>query len=475
MLFSSPVFLFLFLPLTLLLYYILPKKFKNAFLLLMSIAFYSWGESELVLLILLSAIVDFSAALIIETGKKKLGLSLSLIFNLGILLYFKYADFAFTNLVGFLNQFNISIDDATRFSNVILPLGISFYTFQTMSYTIDVYRGHVKADRNFINFATYVTLFPQLIAGPIVRYKDVEKELKNRETTIPLFAEGVERFIIGLAKKMIIANNCAFLADGIFNMPNDEMSSLLAWLGVIAYSFQIYYDFSGYSDMAIGLGRMFGFNFLENFNSPFVSKNIQEFWRRWHISLSTWFRDYIYFPLGGNRNGLFRSFLNLMVVFFVTGLWHGASWNFVIWGLFHGMFIIFEKLGLNDILKKSRLLAFSYTMLVVNIGWLLFRLEDLAASKSYALQLLGLNDGEIIKNLSQTINIQQVVVLILGSLMSIRVFLNLEVKLKSIASSNATFNRIYQIGDVVLPILVLIVSSLAIATSTYNPFIYFRF
>jgi alginate O-acetyltransferase complex protein AlgI len=430
------------------------------------------GEGELVLLMFLSCLFNYFIGIQISNANKlrKLILFFGVGIDVLILIYFKYFNFIIDSAnATILRGLEIEV------GNVHLPIGISFFTFQAISYLVDVYRKEVTAQRNPLNLSLYISLFPQLVAGPIVRYQTIAEEIKNRTTNFDNLYWGIRRFIVGLGKKVLIANAMGELADSIFNNDFTLVSPAVAWLGLFAYSIQIYFDFSGYSDMAIGLGRMFGFNFLENFNSPFVSKNIQEFWRRWHISLSTWFRDYIYFPLGGNRNGLFRSFLNLMVVFFVTGLWHGASWNFVIWGLFHGMFIIFEKLGLNDILKKSRLLAFSYTMLVVNIGWLLFRLEDLAASKSYALQLLGLNDGEIIKNLSQTINIQQVVVLILGSLMSIRVFLNLEVKLKSIASSNATFNRIYQIGDVVLPILVLIVSSLAIATSTYNPFIYFRF
>ncbi len=301
MLFSSPIFLFLFLPITLILYFITPKKLKNFFLLITSLGFYTWGEKELVILIILSSIIDYSSGLIISNGKKKLGLLLSILFNLSILIYFKYSDFVFTNLTDLLQGFNISHLNASKFSNVVLPLGISFYTFQTMSYTIDVYRGTVKANRNFIDFATYVTLFPQLIAGPIVRYKEIENELTNRVVTTQLFANGIERFIIGLAKKMIIANNCAFLADGVFALPASEISPLTAWLGVIAYSFQIYFDFSGYSDMAIGLGKMFGFNFPENFNYPYISKSVREFWRRWHITLSNWFKDYLYISLGGNR------------------------------------------------------------------------------------------------------------------------------------------------------------------------------
>ncbi len=473
MLFSSPIFLFLFLPTTLLVYYLIPRKFKNIFLLLMSLAFYSWGEYKLVQLIILSAIVDFFSALIIETGKKKTGLFLSMLFNIGILIYFKYADFAFTNLVAFLSNFDISVENATRFSNVVLPLGISFYTFQTMSYTIDVYRGHIKADRNFINFATYVTLFPQLIAGPIVRYKDIQLELKSRKTTVSLFTEGVERFIIGLAKKMIIANNCAFLADGVFSMPSDEMSSLIGWLGVIAYSFQIYFDFSGYSDMAIGLGKMLGFNFPENFNYPYISKSIREFWRRWHITLSHWFRDYLYISLGGNRKSNARTYINLIIVFFITGLWHGANWTFIVWGLMHGFFIIVERISFNQTLNKCpKIIAHLYVLFIVSISWVFFRSETITDAANFIKAMFSFETQTNTEFLYFYFSKETFIVLILAIIFSTQLPRKANQFIMSRLSSNPS---LYTISKYSCLILIFIVSCIYISVDSYNPFIYFRF
>lgn len=473
MLFSSPVFLFLFLPITLLFYHILPKKIKNAFLLVMSVAFYSWGEPELVFLILLSAIIDFSSALIIETGKKKLGLAISLVFNIGILVYFKYADFAFSNLSTLLSYFNVNVENATRFSDVILPLGISFYTFQTMSYTIDVYRGHVKADKNLVNFATYVTLFPQLIAGPIVRYKEISAALKNRKTTISLFAEGTERFIIGLAKKMIIANNCAFLADSIFNLPDSEMSSFIGWLGVIAYSFQIYYDFSGYSDMAIGLGKMLGFNFPENFNFPYISKSVREFWRRWHMTLSHWFRDYVYISLGGNRISNFRTYSNLIIVFLITGLWHGANWTFIIWGLVHGFFIIIERIGFEKVLEKlPKVIAHIYLLFTVSISWVFFRSDSISDALNYLNAMFSFNVETNTEFLWFLLSKETMVALGLATLFStpwyrkIHQFIRLRFKHNWSVVSGLRYSFL---------IFIFIISCIYITVDSYNPFIYFRF
>lgn len=473
MLFSSPIFLFLFLPITLLVYYLIPRKLKNGFLLLMSLVFYSWGEYKLVQLIILSAIVDFFSALIIETGRKKLGLYLSLIFNIGILVYFKYADFAFTNLAIFLSNFNISIENATRFSDVILPLGISFYTFQTMSYTIDVYRGHIKADRNFINFATYVTLFPQLIAGPIVRYKEIQLELKNRKTTLPLFTEGVERFIIGLAKKMIIANNCAFLADGVFSMPNDEMSSLISWLGVIAYSLQIYFDFSGYCDMAIGLGKMLGFNFPENFNYPYIAKSIREFWRRWHITLSHWFRDYVYISLGGNRKSNIRTYTNLIIVFFITGLWHGANWTFIVWGLIHGLFIIIERVGFNKtLIKLPKLISHIYLLFTVSISWVFFRSDTIADALNYIKAMFSFEIQTNTEFLYFYFSKETLIVLILAVILSTHIPKKLN---QLIVFKYKNRPNLYKSLRYFCLIFIFFISCIYISIDSYNPFIYFRF
>lgn len=439
----------------------------------MSLVFYSWGEHELVLLIILSSVVDYSAALIIESGKRKLGLALSIFFNLGILFYFKYADFAFTNLTTFLSAFDISIDNASRFSNVILPLGISFYTFQTMSYTIDVYRGHVKASRNFINFATYVTLFPQLVAGPIVRYKEIESDLTNRKTTPSLFAEGIERFIIGLAKKMIIANNCGFLADSIFNMPHHDMSALLAWLGVIAYSFQIYFDFSGYSDMAIGLGKMLGFNFPENFNFPYISKSIREFWRRWHMTLSFWFRDYVYISLGGNRISNARTYINLFIVFFATGLWHGANWTFIIWGLIHGMFIILERAGLNKFLEKCpKIVSHFYLIFIICISWVFFRSDSISEALYYLQSMFDFSNNTNKDFLFFYLSKETLIVLMLALIYSTKVHLKIKQILIEPFKSN---NVLYNTSKYLCLIILFLISCVYISVDSYNPFIYFRF
>lgn len=475
MLFSSPIFLFLFLPFTLFVYYTAPKKIRNFILLALSLGFYTWGEKELVVLIILSALIDFFAGIIIANGKRKLGLFLSVAFNLSILFYFKYSHFVFSNLVEILQNFNVSTLAANRFANVVLPLGISFYTFQTMSYTIDVYRGHVKVNKNFIDFATYVTLFPQLIAGPIVRYSHIEKEIKYRETSYKLFAEGVERFIIGLAKKMIIANNCAFLVDGIFNLPADEASALITWLGVIAYSFQIYFDFSGYSDMAIGLGKMFGFNFPENFNYPYISKSIQEFWRRWHITLSTWFKDYLYIPLGGNRKGNLRTYFNLFFVFFITGLWHGASWTFVIWGMSHGLFIVLEKLGLKKVLDKlGATFSLIYTLFIVNITWPIFRSDTITDAFNYIKMMFNFRAETNYDYLFFYLSKETIIVSILAVIFSTPIHRRFKNYLKTLNTSSLTYKSLETLRVVTLFVLFGI-SYIYTATDSYNPFIYFRF
>lgn len=475
MLFSSPIFLFLFLPFTLLVYYLSPKKTKNLILLLLSLGFYTWGEKELVVLIVLSALIDFLAGLIIDSGKRKLGLILSIIFNLSILFYFKYSDFIFSNTIELLQQFNISKISANKFASVVLPLGISFYTFQTMSYTIDVYRGNVKANKNFIDFATYVTLFPQLIAGPIVRYSHIEKELKNRETSLSLFSEGVERFIIGLAKKMIIANNCAFLVDGIFNLPPSESSALITWLGVIAYSFQIYFDFSGYSDMAIGLGKMFGFNFPENFNYPYISKSIQEFWRRWHITLSNWFKDYLYISLGGNRKGNLRTYFNLFIVFFVTGLWHGASWTFIIWGISHGIFIIIEKLGLKKILDKlGSGLSIIYALFIVNITWPIFRSDTISDAFNYIKMMFNFNAETNFEYLNFYLSKETIIALVFAIIFSTPIHRKFKNFVETLNIESYKF-KIIQSFRIIALFGLLFISYVYIATDSYNPFIYFRF
>lgn len=472
MLFSSPIFLFLFLPLVLLIYYAVPNKFKNAFLLVMSLLFYTWGEKELVIIMIISAAIDFSAGIIIESGRKKTGLYLSLGFNLGVLFYFKYSNFLFTNLTEFLMYFDVSVENAYRFSSIALPLGISFYTFQTMSYTIDVYRGQIKASRNFLNFATYVTLFPQLIAGPIVRYQEVEKALKKRRTTRLQFLEGIERFIIGLAKKMIIANQCAFLADGIFSLSGQDLTAPTAWLGAIAYSFQIYFDFSGYSDMAIGLGKMFGFNFPENFNYPYISKSIREFWRRWHMTLSQWFKDYVYISLGGNRTH--KTYRNLIIVFVLTGLWHGAEWTFIVWGLYHGLFLILERSQFGDVLKRlPNVLVHLYSIVIITVSWVFFRSATILEAFNYIGAMFSLDFSINAEFLSFYLTSEVMIALILATLLSTRIV----PVLKQNLHKNSSFEGIKKIQTVkpIVLFLLFLVCLVYVAVDSYNPFIYFRF
>lgn len=475
MLFSSPIFLFLFLPAVLFIYFLTPKKFKNFTLLVFSLIFYTWGEKELVLLILLSATVDFVSGLIISNGKRTLGLYISIVFNVSILLYFKYTNFISGNLIQMLETFNMSPENALNFSNIALPIGISFYTFQTMSYTIDVYRGHVKASTNFIDFATYVTLFPQLIAGPIVRYAIIEKELKSRTVTTSLFYEGVERFIIGLSKKMIIANNCALLADSVFNLPASESSALIAWLGVIAYSFQIYFDFSGYSDMAIGLGKMFGFNFPENFNFPYISKSIREFWRRWHITLSTWFRDYLYISLGGNKKGNWRTYANLIIVFLITGLWHGASWTFVVWGLFHGAFLIIERVLENKNLKlSSSILSHVYVLLILNISWVFFRSDTISDAFNYIVTMFNFSLTTNTAFLNFYLTKELLFVLVAATLLSTPIYTKLKLYIES-SNISLGVKKLFLPLKLIGLFILLFICFTYIATDSYNPFIYFRF
>lgn len=470
MVFSSSYFLLLFLPLTLLLYFIVPKKFRNLVLLVASIYFYTYGEKFLVLVMLLSTVIDYKCGLLIEEGKRQLGLRISILSNLLTLGIFKYFNFAIDNLHTLLDSLQINPDSLHNIPEIVLPLGISFYVFQTMSYTIDVYRGNVKANKNFLEFATYVTMFPQLVAGPIVRYIDIQKEIADRKVTLIGFSKGLERFIIGLTKKMIIANTFASLADIIFTESGGGFSTFYAWLGVIAYAFQIYYDFSGYSDMAIGLGRMFGFNFLENFNYPYISKSIQEFWRRWHISLSTWFRDYLYIPLGGNRKGKYRTYLNLFIVFFITGLWHGASWNFVLWGLFHGLFIVVEKIGFDKILNKMwNPFRHIYTLLIVLIGWVLFRADSLENAIIHLKTMFIYTEGNVTVNdfISYFSSTNELVfTAILALVFAIPTYPYFEAKLK-----NPRF-LIFRYSSV---IIMLLLSIIYIAAGSYNPFIYFRF
>lgn len=484
MVFSSFVFLLAFLLLVLLIYYVCPGKVRNLVLLVASLLFYAWGEPVYVLIMLFSTVFDYTNGRLIEyfqnknrPGKAKVVLVIDLVGNLGILGFFKYADFVIGNI-------NSITGAGLTLLHIALPIGISFYTFQTMSYTIDVYRKVVPAQHNIVAFATYVTLFPQLIAGPIVQYKTVAAELSDRKVTLTDFSEGAFRFTIGLAKKVLLANQIGSLWDTISQL--HQMSAATAWLGAIAYSFQIYFDFSGYSDMAIGLGKIFGFHFLENFNFPYMSKTITEFWRRWHISLSSWFREYVYIPLGGNRKGMGRQLFNIMVVWMLTGLWHGANWNFVLWGIYYGILLMFEKLFLLKWLKKAPAwIGHIYSMFLVVIGWTIFAQTDMSQLGRYLKTMFGIGahggaDADFFYFLSTN-----AVLLILLVVCSIdhRFWLR-KICRKSVASENAENDNIYQWCELsrgltyakpIIMVVLLVVSFAFLVGDSYNPFLYFRF
>lgn len=472
MVFSSTLFLFLFLPVTLLGYYLLKESYRNYWLLIVSLIFFGWSQMNYLWIILLNIAVNYSFAMWITKGRrtKKIALAMAVLANLLILFYFKYFNFAIDTINHIFN---------CRFSvkEIILPIGISFFTFQGMSYVIDVYRQQVPVQKNIFKLGVYIVLFPQLIAGPIVRYKDVAAEIDKRRTTLDDFSSGVERFIIGLGKKAIIANAMASTADAIWMNGAANNTWAVAWVGSVAYTLQIYFDFSGYSDMAIGLGRMFGFHFMENFNLPYISKSISEFWRRWHISLSSWFKDYVYIPLGGNRKNVY---LNLAIVFILTGIWHGASWNFVVWGIWNGFFILAERLILNKkknggITKRESIfrtfLSKVYTLSVIHFGWILFRAPHIKDAVKYVLAMFGKNNGAQIGYTALwyldrwTVTIMVLAIFFASSLpKKLGAFIR-----KSISESK------YLIIRYILLIMVLLTSILRIVSGTYNPFIYFQF
>ena len=472
MLFTSVIFLSLFLPLVLLGSYLIPKKYQNIFLLICNVIFYAWGEYLLVFIMFISIYTNWKSSLLIEKGQRKLGLGIALFISFGLLVFYKYANFIIDNIGAFLSVFDIQFDKEIK--GVALPLGISFYTFQTISYTMDVYRGQIVANKSFVNFAAYVSLFPHLVAGPIVRYVDVDKELKDRDMTKSNFTLGLERLILGLAKKMIIANTCAKVADDIFKYSPEYISNEAAWIGIVAYSFQIYFDFSAYSDMAIGLAKMLGFNFLENFNYPYIANSIKDFWRRWHISLSTWFRDYLYIPLGGNKVSVNKLYRNLFIVFFATGLWHGASWNFIIWGMLHGVFIVLERLFLEDALKKIwKPISHIYTLLIVMIGWVFFRADTLDHSILYLKKMFYLvpSGDSTVFYASNFINIQTVIIAVLALVFSFPIFPFVKNKFKEVYSNSIALQAVYYCGLICLLYIVM----MYLSVDTYNPFIYFRF
>ena len=484
MVFSSLVFLFIFLPIVLLFYYFVKERFRNTLLLLASIIFFAWGGVSYTLILIISIFTNYFVGLLINrhlgTKVARYYLALGITINIGILVIFKYANFFIENVNEIFINLNI---EPINYENIVLPIGISFYTFQALSYIIDVYRKETEVQKSLTKLALFISLFPQLIAGPIVRYHDINKQLSKRFVNFNKFTTGIERFIIGLGKKVLIANTFALVVDTIFAMDPANMSGIVAWLGVILYALQIYFDFSGYSDMAIGLGKMFGFDLLENFNFPYVARSIQEFWRRWHISLSTWFRDYLYIPLGGNRVGKHRVYFNLFLVFLLTGFWHGASWNFIVWGLFHGMFLIIERVGFGKFLEKlwSPIRHF-YTLFVVLISWVFFRAEDLPYAISYLKTMFGAReiDSELWmlnKYLSTDVNIA-LIVAILGSttiFLIIQKYFTQQIEhIRSIflRHSISTLTEIIAAFGL---ISILLLSVMFLTANSYNPFIYFRF
>lgn len=466
MVFSSLLFLFCYLPIVLLIYYIIPYKIRNLFLFIVNLIFYGWGEPIYVSLMIFSTIVDYTCGYFIDKYKKqnrknvaKRFVILSAIINLSLLGFFKYADF-FIGIINYIPGINIPL------LHVALPIGISFYTFQTMSYSIDVYRDDAPVQKNIISFGTYVSLFPQLIAGPIVRYKDIAYQLDHRKETLDTFTKGVKLFCIGLGKKVLIANYMGALWDSIqaTSEPNGFLGS---WIGIIAYTFQIYFDFSGYSDMACGLGNMLGFEFLKNFNYPYFSKSITEFWRRWHISLSTWFKEYVYIPLGGNRRGVPRQILNLLIVWLLTGFWHGADFNFILWGLYFGLLLIIEKFILNKLLKKlPSLLLHIYSLLFIILGWVLFYFTDLTKMWGFIKSLFSFTGPAVGQEASVYI-LSYLPLLLTAAIASTPLFANIYKKIKN--------KKYIWIPETIFCFLVLVLSTAALVNESYNPFLYFRF
>lgn len=462
MVFSSVSFLIIFLPLVLLIYWIAPKKIKNFVLLIFSLSFYFCGEQKLVLIMVLSCIVNYVMARIIEaSGKKSVRralLVLDILYNLGMLCYFKYLDF-------FIESFNYFFQAKLPVLNVVLPIGISFYTFQTLSYVVDVYNGKYKAEKNLIDFSLYVTFFPQLIAGPIVRYEDVIKEIKNRKITSEMFSYGITRFCIGLAKKVLISNSIAEIVK-IYSSSSTHTLAI-AWLTAIAIPLQIYFDFSGYSDMAIGLGKMFGFNFPENFNYPLFANSATDFWRKWHITLGTWFRDYVYIPLGGNRVKKSRHIFNILIVWALTGLWHGASWNFVIWGLYYGVILLLEKYIYGSFLEKHTILSKFYTVLVTIVGFEIFNAESLQQISKYLLELVGVGVTNITTNISNYYIRSYSVIMLIAIICATPLLKNIIKKVED--------KRFFKVVENICCIMLLILSIAYLVDGSYNPFLYFRF
>ena len=458
MVFSSILFIFRFLPIAMILYFLTPNKYKNLTLLLISLTFYSWGEPKYFLIMVASIFVDYFVSRGIEKSRnnKKVSialLSISIVFNLGMLFFFKYFNF-------FLENVNNILELSLKYVKITLPLGISFYTFQTMSYTIDVFLGKVKAEKNIINFGAFVCLFPQLIAGPIVKYTDINVELKHRKIDMKQIQDGIELFILGLGSKVLIANNIGAFWSEIEGKGFAGVGTVIAWISVLAFAFQIYFDFSGYSLMAIGLGKILGFNFPRNFNYPYISKSITEFWRRWHITLGSWFKEYVYIPLGGNRVGRLRLYINLFIVWFLTGFWHGASYNFILWGLYFFILISIEKAVLLKFLEKHKIISHIYSIFFILLGWAIFAVVDLGQLKILLKEMFSVSKNNqwiyYLRNYGITF--------IIATVLSTPIVKNI-------------YNKVIK-SDILNTFILMIIFLLCIAylvDATYNPFLYFRF
>ena len=458
MVFSSITFLYIFLPIMLLLYFIVPSKLKNAVMILASLIFFAWGEIRYILIMLILAVMDFVCGNLITKNlgnKKKMRvyLFIDVGVNLLILFFFKYSDFIIAN-INSLTGLNIPL------LNIPLPIGVSFNTFQSLSYIIDVYRGTVKCEKSFYNYLTYTTLFPQIIAGPIVRYETVDEELETKNISKDNFSRGMQRFIVGLGKKVLIANNVGKLWNILETGLYIQNTALLSWIGIVAFALQIYFDFSGYSDMAIGLANIFGMDFDENFNYPYISKSITEFWRRWHITLGSWFRDYIYIPLGGNRKGFAKQIRNIIIVWFLTGAWHGASWNFILWGLYFGIILILEKLFILKVLEKlPKVFSHIYAIFLILIGWVIFAFEELVLVKDYLINLFNFNNLFNNEALYYLKNYGFIILVVI--ILSTPIMKKIKIKNSFVVSS------VY--------ILIFMLSTASLVTDTFNPFLYFRF
>ena len=463
MLFTSISFLYYFLPIVIVLYFAVPKKARNFILFIASMVFYFYGEPTYIFLMLAQILVAYIGAILIDKYKKKSLFVITISIHILALCVFKYTDFILTNLNGILHT-NIAL------LRIALPIGISFYTFQILSYVIDVYKGKVKVQKSFLKLATYVSLFPQLVAGPIVRYETIEEELDKRKHSFENFSYGVTRFTIGLAKKVLIANMLGELCNKF--IITDEKSVMFYWIFAIGYMLQIYFDFSAYSDMAIGLGRIFGFHFLENFNYPYISKSITEFWRRWHISLSSWFKDYVYIPLGGNREGIKKQIRNILVVWMLTGIWHGASWNFVIWGLLFGIILIIEKLFFGKYLEKwPTFFKRIYVLFIVMISFIIFNAENMKEALQNIIGLFGANGESFINQYTIYYIRSYIVILVIAIIGATPLLRNIVLKLKE----NKKINKIINILEPIFIIVLLIITTAYLVDNSYNPFLYFRF